>query len=315
MQSDEIQKLLASNYAIKDAELLKIEANFSEKIIYKVISNGQSLLLRIYLQEKNGDTIPDIEILEFLERNNYPAARIIKNKDDEPAFIDDKRIVVLTTFIEGKEVEGTPEELYLLGQTLGKLHKLDVSDATLPNASMLPKNELSWVKGKLEEFQNKVPGELKKRYEQLLQEIESFDLIEDLRKTLIHNDAHSGNAIITPEGQVIYIDWEGAGLGSPIIDLAFLLMTVDKGAPWSPISTHDPKRVEAILRGYLEFYHPTGQELKQLLSAMKFRLLVYGCSEFANMIRQGKSQENLFWWEKYQSAEELDHRVLTFIKE
>lgn len=305
MNASEVQDILSIHYGINNPRLSMIETNFSRKSLYRVMTKNTYYILTIFPQDTSGNATPDVEVLAFLEANHYPSARVIGNNDGKAQTMFNGQKVVLTTFVQGRALEGAIEELYLLGQALGRLHALDVAGATLPIARMLPKKELSWVKGKLKSVQEPMPSELNQRYEQLLGEIESFDLLDDLPRRLIHNDAHADNAIHTPDGRVVYIDWEGAGLGAPIIDLAFLLMTADKGAPWSPMPSPYPQRIEAILRGYREHYHPSEEELERLPAAMKFRLLVYGCSAFADMIKKGETKEEHYWQDKYQLVEHL----------
>jgi Ser/Thr protein kinase RdoA (MazF antagonist) len=47
--------------------------------------------------------------------------------------------------------------------------------------------------------------------------------LKALPRVLIHTDAHEGNLIWTPEGALVLLDWENAGLDLAVLDLALVL--------------------------------------------------------------------------------------------
>lgn len=56
----------------------------------------------------------------------------------------------------------------------------------------------------------------------LIAAVESVDSCEVLPTVIIHNDYHPANIIQTTGGQLVPVDWEGAGLGPAVIDVGFL---------------------------------------------------------------------------------------------
>jgi thiamine kinase-like enzyme len=99
-------------------------------------------------------------------------------------------------------------------------------------------------------------------YRELVAAIRGIDPGWDLPRTLIHNDAHPGNAIVTPEGTPLFIDWSGSGLGPPMIDLGFLLISSEVAISWATPIPPTGGRVEAIVDGYASYRVPTQAELE-----------------------------------------------------
>lgn len=148
------------------------------------------------------------------------------------------------------------------------------------------------------------------RYETLVTAIQRIDPCEDLPHVLIHNDCHPGNAVVTPNGTVAFIDWEGAGWGAAVIDVGFLLSSCDTESPWTPRLPPNPKRVQAVIDGYCQYHILTPSEVDRLVDAMRFRALVYGAGSFASAVRAQKPEEdNPWWWTRYTAAAGIADRA------
>ena len=127
---------------------------------------------------------------------------------------------------------------------------------------------------------------------------------------IIHNDCHLDNALQTPAGEVVLIDWEGGGRGPAIVDLGFLLISSDFASS-GPRALHpDPGRIKAVIDGYCLYRVPTDQELDRLVDALRFRALVYGGCRFAATIAAGAPVDHLdSCWARYDAAEAIAARA------
>ena len=78
--------------------------------------------------------------------------------------------------------------------------------------------------------------------------------LDDTPFTLLHGDLDPSNILVTPEGRIVFIDWEKASLGSPSIDLGHLVEAVESASEWEAYSAGnlsiDPARAAKVGRSY-----------------------------------------------------------------
>src|SRR5207245_5230490 len=122
----------------------------------------------------------------------------------------------------------------------------------LPEADFMSTERVAGAQARLRLMEGRVPPEGRRRFDEirwLLAETPSF---AETARCLIHNDCHPGNSILRPDGEIVLIDWDGAGLGHPALDLGFLLITADTYTPDVPaVGTRD-EREHATLDGYTQ---------------------------------------------------------------
>ena len=89
---------------------------------------------------------------------------------------------------------------------------------------------------------------------------------------LTHGDCWYKNAIKTPTNRVVLIDWDCAGIGLPILDLGYLLLTAhyDLNQPFQ--IAINANKIQAIMDGYQHVRRLTQLEAAQLDSAVLFAL-------------------------------------------
>jgi Ser/Thr protein kinase RdoA (MazF antagonist) len=152
--------------------------------------------------------------------------------------------------------------------------------------------------------------DLEDTYTRLLNAVLSVETGEGLPHALIHNDAHPGNAIVTGDGAPVFIDWSGSGLGPPMVDLGFLLVSSEIAIPWATPIAPLAGRVEAIVDGYARCRLPSQAELDWLPHAIRFRGLLYGAAHLAETVASGAARvTETWWWERYEAAEALADRA------
>ncbi len=77
------------------------------------------------------------------------------------------------------------------------------------------------------------------------------------------------NAVVTDAG-IVFIDWESAGRGAAILDLADFLLRSQCDAYGAPPDTLRPSHVEAAVSGYASHRMPSDDELELLALATRF---------------------------------------------
>ncbi len=293
---DEVVMLaeLVKRYYGMQARLLHPLDSESGKRMYRVERAWeQPRVLRAYPPESEDNIQALVTVLAFLEQREYPAERLVRAEDGSFVVTHDGWRLLVTTFVEGSTVDYAPPTLRLLGATLGRLHALQpitTTPAALPLAQMRPVNEISWALSQITRVKAQVPEHLYARYDTLVAALHNIRLGEELPRVVIHN-------------------WEGAGLGPAVLDVGFLLSSCETESPWTPPLPPDPARVAAVVDGYYQYHTLTPAELEYLPDAIRFRAIVYGaCSFAASIARDGKEDEDLWWW-RYNAADEITERA------
>lgn len=253
-------------------------------------------------------------LLTTLQGYNYPAEQIVRTRTGDSLLEYQNWRYLLTTYIQGQAPRYEPHTLHLLGARLGQLHALgtqfDQAHTPLAPAGMQPASELAYALSELHSIAHAVPEALLARYETLVSAIHRIEPFDDLPRTLIHNDCHPGNSVHTANGEIVFIDWEGAGWGPAVVDVGFLLSSCDTVSPWMPSLRPAPQRVQAIIDGYCRYHTLTSIELGRLEDAIRFRALVYGACGFAAAIRAQQPEDpDDWWWRRYTAADEIADRA------
>lgn len=298
-------------YGIEVNTLKQFPSSTGKHIYQVTLLNGEHLVLRVVEEAIRTSLVDMANLLLFLEHQHYPAERLLRTQEETLIAIDGDKILVLTTYLSGTQLDHTPVSFQLLGARVAQLHALTTkSTYPLPAASMLPTRELAFAQQQLAGVEHRVSRQDIARYEFLTGALPKLDRGTDLPNTLIHNDCHPANAIVTAPNHITLLDWEGAGLGPAVLDVAFLLTNCDGKTPWDSLSSdvHSLPEVylQAVITGYRQHHQLSKSELSYLGDAIKFRSLVFGACNFATAITQETdTQFSQWWWHRYCIAEQL----------
>lgn len=308
-------------YRVQVISLRRLPSD-SGKHIYQVnLAHGVRWILRVGDEASKTALVELAHLLTFFAQKNYPAERLVLTGEQTAMVAVDDWHLLITTFLTGTPLDYTPASLSLLGAIVGQLHALKPALSYVPPpADMLPSGELAFAQQQLVAIAPLVPPQYSVQYELLENALSSIDYGLKLPTTLIHNDCHPANALVTASGQVTLFDWEGAGMGPAILDVGFLLLNCDGKAPWKPLSTTplhpDEERLRAVIAGYCQYHQLCTDELDYLLSALRFRSLVFGACSFATAIAQRENAEfSRWWWRRYCMAEEIADMARSYFEQ
>jgi Ser/Thr protein kinase RdoA (MazF antagonist) len=305
-------------YGLHGCTLRSLEGGVTDHTYALERAGADPLVLRVQ-RPGSGDLPTHEQVLLFLEESGYPAPRVIRAPDGSPAIHHDDWTLVLTSYINGEMVESganTPEGLYAMGRAIGRLHSLSPLDSTLPRAEFMPESALGWAEERLATVTDRVPAEWRYRLDEVLRSLASTPSFLDAPICLIHNDCHPGNAVRRADGEVVLIDWDGAGLGAAMLDLGFLLIAADTYTPDVPTIGDSDTRVNAIVDGYFVYRRPNLVELEHLADAIRFRVTFINAMTFARHVESNELHHlPASWWDGCSVAEELATRVRRRFKE
>ena len=235
-QVAEVQKLvpgLLSQYGIESSSVENVNHSFNSS--FKVTSTrGDEYALRINLGsgKKPDEVLAEMQWLEALAQDgSVKAPEPIRTSNNELLIktpfepLNTETTAVLFKWIEGEEAgdEITDDQLFELGKNMAKLQlfaeKLEFQNpASLPliNSTLMNSEDLLTIE-QPKEINDKLYGDILKALS-ITDEVHTR-LSAENNLIPIHADLHAGNVIVN-EGKLAIIDFDDAGIGLPIQDLA-----------------------------------------------------------------------------------------------
>jgi Ser/Thr protein kinase RdoA (MazF antagonist) len=218
-----------SRYAI-DENFLKPLDGF-ESFIYKYHQRGQSYILRISHEIHRSESMIHGELswINYLAKNGVSVAEAIRSQNNklvETISDNHGNSFVVAAFIEAKGItirsgEWTAELMANHGQLLGSMHALSKQyQPPEKNAYRLHWNDPTMleVEGVLPDSETVVL----EKYHSLMTHLEQLDCDSE-SYGLIHQDAHTGNFLVTETGKITLFDFDDATYSWFVNDIAIVL--------------------------------------------------------------------------------------------
>jgi Ser/Thr protein kinase RdoA (MazF antagonist) len=238
----------------------------------------------------------DAAILRYLAAHEFPAERCAA---DEPVSVLDGRSVLVTEWADPvprqdrRDAIRAAGGLSQLGSLLGRLYTLGPTPAANAGSTSaggtsaggtsagdgaiarpggawhhladgLPSAEIAAAGRMLAEAAPVIPDAERAAFDALRAEVAALDAGEGLPEGLIHPDFVLANVVASP-GDMVVVDWAGAGRGPRLWSLAFLLYAE---------AAKEPRRAGAVLLGYREHVTLEADELDRLGAVAQARPLV-----------------------------------------
>lgn len=200
----------------------------------------------------------------------------------------------VTTWVSGQPLDSTPQHLRKLGRALARLHQVpwsQLENRKVPGVSRRGSDLSSSVLNRrlaalrtydrsfriadraavrdddvnaegrkwLHERQSEIERLADKAWHRLEDpELNDIKAAESIHPVHVHGDVTKFNVVVTPEGSVKLVDWDGLRVGSRWIELVTAL---------SNTAQFDPPAMEALLEGY-ERVRPLSAPERMLVAAV-----------------------------------------------
>jgi Ser/Thr protein kinase RdoA (MazF antagonist) len=279
--------------------------------------SGPPWVVRIFSQTRPLERVRgDGTVLQYLERQGFPAERVVRAIDGSIATDLNGHGVLVTTFVAGEPPGRDRDSLRQLGEALGRLHTLrtPLGEPDLRRrASALPKDDLAFGRNALDRVASVVPTLRRAEYDDIRLALGQTSDCEDLPTGLTWSDCHLANAVRGADGLITLIDLEGAGQGPLLPALGWLLYSCVVQGPDGPPVPTDLDRVRPILDGYLRYRALTAAEIARLADAVRVRPLVVAARELAGEIERDAPAQRSRWWSRFSEAPAVAHAVRVLI--
>lgn len=189
------------------------------------------------------------EIIDYLTKNNFPVTSIIPNKYGEYFIPLTDGLFYVAKWIEGKEItlNHNPHLLKIIS-SLAEMHKLgfffnpkDVHYRYVDEIYLRKswQERIDWLKKYNKSLKKKanittfehifstyIPFLIdwaEEAVEHLSQWLIQYNSISGIRKTISHGKLHHRNVLVKNGGEIVILDFEHAGIDTPVRDLAYFI--------------------------------------------------------------------------------------------
>jgi len=270
---------LEAKYGVSVSSVKKLDGG-----VFRIdCSEGPPWIARVFPAARLAERAAgDAEVLRFLEGQGFPAERVAHAV---PVSSLGGQAVLVTEFVKGSQLMGSPEAYRALGDAFGRLHSYPPGTGALARkAGSLHiwainegghERELAAARSWLEEKIRRLSGAKAELGGSLLDAIVSADPCSDLPHALIHPDPALKNVLESKAAGRTFIDWTGAGSGPRITALASLF--------WHVIQSGGGRvGVTDVMTGYLHHINLEKEEVARLAPAFRIRGLIYAAYIFCN---------------------------------
>jgi len=240
---------------------------------WRIDSDQGPLVLRLHDPDHQADYHAnhpaEIAVLRYLERIGFPAPRLVPAPDGAAITWWGKKAGYLTTFLPGRHLVPEMDSARQLGAAIARVHRLDC--AGLPDTNF----NVAAKKAVFHRFDADPRVQAWEGYAEIRPKLkgawEHLPPMTDLPPTLIHTDLDFRNAVLTPAGHLVFIDWEGCGVGPAIQDIGYFLAGYIIPRKYGL----RPDIVRAFLAGYISVRLLSPQEWSHLPDAIVFGCIFY----------------------------------------
>lgn len=229
-------------------------------------------------------------VLDFLaDRGSSHAPRLVHTKDGTRTLEVAGASIMLMEHIEGGRPGPTPTTYTKLGAMLAELNSIDDYPFDAPVTVDAIRPDFASMARRLQREADQ---------DRFVELAASLGDIDSLPRSLIHFDMNLANVVERPDGMLVAVDWDEAGIGARILDPAHFLI--------SSFVTEEPgfdvERADAFYRSYGADLTLTDGELAAMLDAAIFHAL--RSVVWADTERR---------WQRIQWAVERRHEVMSMI--
>lgn len=234
------------------------------RMVFRVDTKDRSFTLKVYAPSRKKEIVEkDIYLLRLLEKRAFPACALRNTANGDGYGTINGSYAYVYDWIEGRNPESTPDTFEKLGDMTGRLHT--ISEPYPYKSDFKPANEIQKL---LTTAQAKG---IDQKYVDLLASIRD---LSKLPQGMIHTDIGPHNSLERPNGEVVVIDWEDAGLGPMVIDIGWELEQC-----LSDESVFEVEKAKAFLSGYQEHRMLAVEEKSHAYDVALFFAFLYWMDE------------------------------------
>lgn len=296
-----IQQFVTHNYPLQPVKTKLLRTGGGRVLIRIEDSTGAPWVLRLHRQNESAPSWAGggkaaawldrrAALLEWLAQRQYPAPALLRTRAQGRVSRYQNWCGILTRFVPGSRLDNSRESFTALAETIGTLH---VASLQLNPARPQPAVHSWWhpLAHAAGYALRQLPGraDLPEAWQAL--HTTSEGVLRAVQRPLelpvvcIHGDCWTGNAIRSPGGQIILIDWDTAGLGAAILDFGSVLGDCYTLAAGEVVP--DEERITTVVGAYRRCRPLAGAEVTFLPQAIQFGAAFRTALRFSHAVQNG----------------------------
>lgn len=302
---EDIVKYFITNYPHcgKISKIQLLSHNNINSINYIIKTNkGKYVLRKITDNSSFLQAEKMCEVLQFCKSHNALVPEPIKNKRRN--FVDNKNIIYITKFYDGRIYKGKKNQVIYLAKSLAKLHKILDDNKIKYNYrknqihyQILNLNELNRINSiiirkKIKDTSDNILLKNFKLLTKSIKEIEEISKFLDnahFQKQLIHYDLHPGNVLFKNDKVIAILDFNSMRKGYKIEDVVFASFR------FACHGMKSIKKIEYIMRLFMNTYLSHGQIEKRQLYYSNYYLKKTIFSRLSYILRSHYFHDSDLW--------------------
>lgn len=204
------------NWELENPKIIGRFNENSPRLIFKINASSRDYILKGQPCSVSENTVKsNVNAHLFLGNKNGMAPKLYPTKNGEFYINDQGYWFYLMEFIDGRQMEETPEDEYRIGQAARKLHALQGYNTKSPDP-YTKSLFYTWFRER----------SFVKEFDAILDSIPDFEILD---QCFVHTDIGPHNTMLRQDGEVIFIDLDDTGIGSRYLDLGwpFIMQFVD----------------------------------------------------------------------------------------
>lgn len=194
----------------------------------------------------------------FLKRNSSPFLAVLSAEGIVPKLVWTKRlengdVITAQQWLSGRELQPAEMTQERVARLLKKIHRSEpmlTMLSRLENSPLHPETLFKMIQDELDKEVLSLP-EVQKAISFLNKEAANVNCEE---KVVCHGDVNHNNWLLTEDNQLYLIDWDGAMIADPAIDLGLLLYWYIPEENWEDWLTMYGEKLTDYLRLRMKWY-------------------------------------------------------------
>lgn len=205
---EDIANSVLANWNIGNPQIEKQIKDGPSRPVYSVKADSGRYILKGFSDDMPEATIrSNTEAHRFLGNEHGLAPRLFPTKEGKYYISAGGYRFYLMEYVEGRQMEETPEDEFRIGQAARTLHRLTGYRLKSPFTQS--------KKGYYEWFRDR---SFVKEFDAILDDIPDF---EKLDQCFVHTDMGPHNTMLDKDGKVVFVDLDDSGIGSRYLDLGW----------------------------------------------------------------------------------------------
>lgn len=262
---DEYKQFIEENWGLSCVSINNTIKSKGDRMLLIIKSTEGRFVLKAFGSSLSEDEINrnTFALSYMVDKEHLLTPKILTTVDGKFYSKYNDRFIYIMEYVEGKQLNETVEDEYLLGQAAARLHA--ISDYPIHSSLVVPE--------RIQNMYNRFHDySFKRKYDDVVSSLPNFDL---LKQSFIHTDIGPHNALKSTDGQIIFIDLDDAGKGSTYIDIGYPLIT-------QFVRYHDSDRIgfnfelaKAFYKGYFSKSDMSNSDREFIFYGAVFMQLMY----------------------------------------